>query len=218
MGGAWLRRCGPSGHHRGKGLFGPNRGQEITFVLLDDWLGHRSIPPTEEAETELLRRYLHAYGPATPQDFAAWSGMRIGLTREIWKRAGDDLRGVMVEGREAYLLATERDDLAAEPDPEASVRLLPYFDVYLLGHKEKRHLVDLPHYKRVYRKAGWISQTVLVNGRVAGVWTQKRGRRRLTVTVEPFEPLNGAVRQAIEEKATDLGRFLGREAEVVFAR
>ncbi|MFQ5985919.1 MAG: winged helix DNA-binding domain-containing protein [Thermoplasmata archaeon] len=201
----------------GKVCFGPNRGQEITFVLLDDWLGQRPTSPPEEAETELLYRYLHAYGPATPQDFSAWSGMRMGLIRGIWERAGDDLQAVMVDGKEAYLLATELDEFRTEPEAEPSIRLLPYFDVYLLGHKDKGHLVDPTHYKRVYRKAGWISQVVLVEGRVAGVWTQKGGRKRLTVRVEPFGSLDGAVRRVVKAEATDLGRFLGRETEIVFA-
>ncbi|MEE9268308.1 MAG: winged helix DNA-binding domain-containing protein [Thermoplasmata archaeon] len=201
----------------GKVCFGPNQGQEITFVLLDDWVGRRATIPPEQAETELLRRYLHAYGPATPQDFAAWSGMRMGAVRGIWDRAGDDLQTVVVDEKEAQMLATEVDDLRAEPDARTSVRLLPYFDTFLLGHKDKGHLVEEAHYKRVYRKAGWISQVVLVNGRVAGVWTQKARGRRLTVTVEPFEAFDGMVRQAVKEEAFDLGRFLGREAEIVFA-
>ncbi|MFQ5553524.1 MAG: winged helix DNA-binding domain-containing protein [Thermoplasmata archaeon] len=201
----------------GKVCFGPNRGQEITFVLLDDWLGQRPTSPPEEAETELLYRYLHAYGPATTEDFSAWSGMRMGLIRGIWERVEEDLQAVVVDGKEAHLLATELDEFRTEPEAEPSVRLLPYFDAYLLGHKDKGHLVERANYKRVYRKAGWISQVVLVEGRVAGVWTQKRGRKRLTVRVEPFEPLDGTVRQAVKAEATDLGRFLGRETEIVFA-
>ena len=201
----------------GKVCFGPNQGQEITFVLLDDWVGRRATIPPEQAETELLRRYLHAYGPATPQDFAAWSGMRMGIVREIWDRVEDDLQTVAVDEKEAQMLTTEVDDLRAEPDAQTSVRLLPYFDTFLLGHKDKGHLVDEAHYKRVYRKAGWISQVVLVNGRVAGVWTQKARGKRLTIVAEPFEAFDGMVRQAVKEEAADLGRFLGREAEVVFA-
>ncbi|MFQ5907921.1 MAG: winged helix DNA-binding domain-containing protein [Thermoplasmata archaeon] len=201
----------------GKVCFGPNQGNEITFVLLEDWVGPRVMSPPERAETELLRRYLHAYGPAAPQDFAAWSGMRMGLVRKVWEEVGDDLQPVVVDGKEAYLLAEELEELQTQRDARTSVRLLPYFDVYLLGHKDKGHLVDPAHYKRVYRKAGWISQVVLVNGRVAGVWTQESRGKGLTVTVESFEPLDGEVQQAVEEDATDLGRFLGREAEVVFA-
>ncbi len=201
----------------GKVCFGPNQGQEITFVLLGDWLGPLSMGPVEQAETELVRRYLHAYGPATPQDFAAWSGMRMKIVREIWERAKDDLQTVIVDGKEAHLLATELDQIPAGGDTGTSVRLLPYFDVYLLGHKDKGHLVDPAYYKRVYRKAGWISQAILVNGRVIGVWTQKATEKRLTVTLKPFEPLDREVRQAVREEAVNLGHFLDREAEVVFA-
>src|SRR3972149_1300519 len=88
------------------------------------------------------------------------------------------------------------------------VRLLPNFDVFLLGHRDKGHLVDAAHYKRVYRKAGWISAAVLVDGRVAGVWTPERKGRRLVVRVEPFAPLSRAVREGIEAEGGGGGRFL----------
>ncbi|MCJ2555347.1 MAG: winged helix DNA-binding domain-containing protein [Candidatus Thermoplasmatota archaeon] len=58
---------------------------------------------------------------------------------------------------------------------------------------------------------------VLINGRVGGVWTQKARGERLTIMAEPFEAFDRVVRQAVKEEAADLGRFLGREAEVVFA-
>ncbi|MCJ2555348.1 MAG: hypothetical protein LN410_04020 [Candidatus Thermoplasmatota archaeon] len=50
--------------------------------------------------------------------------------------------------------AAKTDDLRAEPDARSSVRLLPHFDTFLLGPKDKGHLVGEAHYKRVYRKAG----------------------------------------------------------------
>ncbi|MDX1533992.1 MAG: winged helix DNA-binding domain-containing protein [Thermoplasmata archaeon] len=200
----------------GRVCFGPNRGREITFVRVDNWLGAQPTSPSEEAEDALLRRYLHAFGPASPHDFAAWSGMRMGIVRETWDRIGDDLQTVLVEGQERTVLADEMNGLVAD-EPNPSARLLPYFDTYLLGHKDKGHLVDPAHYKRVYRKAGWISPTLLVDGRVAGIWSQKGKGKRLEVAVDPFEPLDAAVREAVEAEVADLGRFLGQEAELVFS-
>jgi hypothetical protein len=142
--------------------------------------------------------------------------MRMGIIREIWKRVEEDLETILVNGQEAQVLSSDLDELRAA-DIGTSVRLLPYFDAYLLGHKAKGHLVDPAHYKRVYRKAGWISQTVLLDGRVAGVWTQKVKRKRLRVTVEPFEPLDREARRGVKDEAADLGRFRGQEAEVLFS-
>ena len=86
----------------------------------------------------------------------------------------------------------------------------------MLGHHDKGHLVDEAHYKRVYRQAGWLSPVVLVQGCVAGLWSQQRRGSRLTVTVEPFGPFSRPIRQAIEAEVAELGRFLGLCSQAVF--
>ncbi len=48
---------------------GPDRGTEPTYVLLNDWIDHDRTGHSlseDEAYAELTRRYLSAYGPATP--------------------------------------------------------------------------------------------------------------------------------------------------------
>ena len=65
------------------------------------------------------------------------------------------------------------------------------------------------HYKRVYRKAGWLSPVVLVDGRVMGIWSHKRRGRYLHFTVEPFGKMTPAVRDDIEVEVKDLARFMG---------
>lgn len=202
----------------GQVCFGPNRGQEVTFVHTARWLPGLSSPPAEEAQRILLRRYLHSYGPATVQDFAFWAGMKVGEARPIWERLGDELAPVTVEGQPMALLLRDLPLLREPPPDDLPVRLLPSFDSYLLAHRGKDHLVDATHYKAVYRKAGWISPAVLVDGRVAGVWSHEKRGHRLRVEIEPFAPLPAVVRQQIAVEADDLGRFLGCASETVFRR
>lgn len=112
------------------------------------------------------------------------------------------------DGRKGVLLRADASAIHRPSGSEFGVRLLPSFDVFLLGHRDKSHLVDPAHYKRVYRKAGWISPVLLVDGRVAGVWSHHREGRTLVVNVEPFGRAGPKVREGIEAGATDLGRFL----------
>src|SRR2546430_17045605 len=100
--------------------------------------------------------------------------------------------------------------------------LFPYttlFRSFLLGVKDKSHLVDAAHYKRVYRPQGWLSPVVLIDGRVAGVWSYSRKRRRLEIRVEAFQTLRSADRAAIRDEAEERRRFLDApEVAVAFAR
>jgi hypothetical protein len=99
-------------------------------------------------------------------------------------------------------------------DDPRTQRPPPFFDAFLLGHKDKAHLVDAAHYKRVYRPQGWLSPVVLVDGRVAGVWSHERKGERLLLTIEPFARPSKAVRDGIEEEAEDVARFLDARLEL----
>lgn len=200
---------------RGLVCFGPNRGNEITFVRRDRWLPSLVDVQVAEAERRLATRYLRAYGPATVQDFAAWAGIPLRDARGPWSRIAEDLVPVAVDRGEAWILREDLASLRAATDGPV-VRLLPSFDAFLLGHKDKGHIVASEHYKEVYRKAGWLSPVILVDGRAAGVWSYKRRGQRLQVIARPFQRVSWAVREGIESEVDDLGRFFEASADVTF--
>ena len=200
---------------RGEACSGPPRGNETTFVRPDAWLPGWRDMPVEDAEDELLRRYLRAHGPATVSDFMRWTYVTAADARKTWGRVANELAQVIVEGRTAWALRTDVRDLQRSTVDRPTVRLLPSFDSFLLGQIDKSHLVDAAQYKRVYRAAGWLSPVVLVDGRVAGVWTHARDGGRLAVRVERFGALAAAIRSRIREEADDLGRFFGLPNVVV---
>jgi hypothetical protein len=98
-----------------------------------------------------------------------------------------------------------------------AAHLLPNFDGYLLAHRDKSHLVDARHYKRVYRQAGWTYPALLVGGRCAGIWSQRVARGGRTVIVEPFASLTAPQREAVAAEARRLGTFYGKEVTVRYA-
>lgn len=198
--------------------YGPSRGQEATFVRTDQWLPEWSEVSEQEAKQVLLRRYLSAYGPASLQDFSKWSGMSMKEVRPVRESLDDALVEVSIEGQQALTLREDCDQLVSRDISDQVLRLLPNFDPYLLGHVETSHLVDAKHYKRVYRKAGWISPVVLLNGRVIGTWSNTRRGNRFYFEIEPFESLSKALRTKVEEEAASLGGFLGAPWELKFSK
>jgi len=195
-----------------------NDGQDATFVRPDAWIPDWRDLTIPEAEREFVRRYLRSYGPATPEDFAFWAGgFPLRSARAIWAGMGDGLSEVRLDGRPAWVLREDLPALRAAKVDGPVVRLLPYFDTYLLGHRDRAHLVDAAHYRRVYRPAAWIAPVVLVDGRCAGVWSHKKARDRIDVRVEPFSRMSRAVREGIAAEADDVGRFLGGAVNVQYA-
>ncbi len=193
---------------------GPDRGGEPAFVLLRDWLGPPSTLERDAALAELARRYLCAYGPAAPEDMAAWSG--LGLTEALkgWRLIAQELSEVDVAGgQKAWTLRSQDVRLR----PTGFVRLLPGFDNYLLGHRSRDFAVDPLHAREVHPGGGMLRAVVLVDGRAVATWSSRRRGTNLIITVRPFDQLSPRVEEGLEAETRDIGRFLGVSAQLALA-
>ncbi len=188
---------------------GPNEGNESTYVRADKWIPNwRDITP-EQAEPRLLDIYLRAFGPATLADFALWTGMYVRDAKPIWSSAAERTAYVDVEGWKAVVLSSDLSELERAESDGPEVRLLPFFDSFVLGHKSHRNVVDEANHKKVYRSQGWVSPVLLVDGRAKGVWSHQQGKSGLEVRIMPFTKLSSTISSHASELAEDLGRFLG---------
>ena len=128
--------------------------------------------PTGPGEDVLLR-YLGAFGPATPADFATWS--RLTGAAEVIEQVRPRLRTFRDEsGRELFDLPE-----APRPDPEvpAPVRFLPEYDNVLLGHADRRRFgTDLP--PGTFLPDRLFQGAVLVDGRLRASWRVAKAKRK----------------------------------------
>lgn len=173
---------------RGLLCSGPPRGRNVTFVAPRAWLGDWEPVGTEEAVDRLVLGYLDAYGPADFTEFARWFDLKPPLARKSFARL--DLEPVDGFG---FLPAG-----AARPVGGESVLLLPAFDPYVVGSLRRLDVVSSGPRSAISRPQGWISPTLVVNGRIEGVWEERDG----TPVVTAFGKLPAAVRRALPEGTT----------------
>lgn len=192
--------------------YGYGEGNQATFIRTDHWLTGQEPVDENHAQKELFRKYLSAYGPATIQDFAHWAGISMVDARALRPL----LDAETVEQNGLLLLRKDLKSLKAAPSGESSVHLLPYFDVYLLAHAVKDHFLEAEFYKRVYRNQGWISPVVLINGKIAGVWSYKLARQTMDVVVELFARIPRSARGQIEARAGSLAEVFQRPLSLSF--
>ncbi|HWZ17815.1 MAG TPA: winged helix DNA-binding domain-containing protein [Ktedonobacteraceae bacterium] len=191
--------------------FGPYRGAEPTYVLLNDWIDqkHTGLSLSEdEAYTELTRRYLSTYGPATPGDQASWSGLSLSKTRAAWQRIEGELLEVETASSSVWVLKSQAARFDELSPLTLIVRLLPRFDIYLLGYQKRDLAVPSQYVKRINAGGGIVHPTVLVDGRIVGTWKSKREKNRFVVMVEPFERLEPEIDEGLEAEIEDMARFL----------
>ncbi|BCN79544.1 winged helix DNA-binding domain-containing protein [Prescottella equi] len=195
---------------RGIVCLAPRTGNKVPFVLLDEWLG-RALPQVEPdtARADLLRRYLHCYGPSSRKDFASWLGVRAGDVEPWWSTLEAELVPVDVDGRSAWILVEDLDALRSPP-PAAGVRLLPPHDPYL-QMRDRASIVGTKHHAQVWKTVGGPG-AVLADGRIVGTWRPRKSGRTLTLTLETFEPLDVAVRERLRAEAEQVAVLRGASA------
>ncbi|WP_433726242.1 winged helix DNA-binding domain-containing protein [Actinoplanes sp. CA-051413] len=172
---------------RGLLCSGPPRGRHVTFVAPRAWLGDWEPVPAEDAIDQLVLHHLDAYGPADAAEFARWFDLKPPLAKKSFARLADRLRPV---GDEGFLPIDAPDAGGGD-----TVLLLPAFDPYVVGSLRRLETVSSGPKSAVSRPQGWISPTLVVNGRIEGVWELADGHPVVT----PFAPLSAATRRALPE-------------------
>jgi winged helix DNA-binding protein len=192
---------------------GPERGRDQCFVSVRDWIGEPEPMERDAALAELAVRFLKAHGPSRPADLAMWSGIRVGDARRAW--AGIEDRLVEVETGRGAMWSLRR---SAPEAPRGVVRLIPWWDEYLLGWKD-RDLVAPPHqWRKITRDGGgWLNPTILADGLAVGTWDTEQTPTALLLEVQPFSRLSSMVRRGMRREAEHLSGFLGAPVKPVVA-
>jgi hypothetical protein len=173
-------------------------------------------PAVDDAPAELARRFLHAYGPATHSELAAWAGIAPAHARGLLDRLDGELAEVDFAGRGAVILAADAKRLSAPP-PASGVRLLPPFDPYL-DQRDRDTLFADPELRARARTGIGNPGVVLVDGDIAGLWRPAKKGKRLVVTVEPVTDQAHGAADAIAAEAERIAPHRGcARAETVIS-
>ena len=197
---------------------GPPQGAKVTFARPDQWVeGWREVDE-REALLEVCRRFLRTFGPSRPGAFGEWfsPALASAAARQVFDTLGDELEAVDVEGHAAYVLAGD----TAFGGPGGGLRLLPEYDAYVMGFREREHLVPKAVRHRVAAggrgryegPAGVLF--VLLDGVASGLWRRRKKGRRVELDVAPTRRLTRAQRAELDAEAERIGSFLGLEPVV----
>jgi hypothetical protein len=181
-----------------------------TGRLLLRWNGARQptvrVVPAPEmqpdaARAELVRRYLHIYGPATPTSFADWAAVAARTARATFEAIAHELVTVRTPVGDRSILAADEASFTSEPDMPAAARLLPSGDSYWNYQGTDRELL-VPDPKR--RPLLWTPRVwpgaLVVAGEICGTWR----RANADIRIEGWRRFSRAEREAIEAEASTL--------------
>jgi hypothetical protein len=210
--------------HQGVLCFGPNRGNRVTYVRLDQWLGASGLGPAPGSGLgpapapvdgptpllEVVRRYVAAYGPTTYVELARWLATTPAAARDLLRQL--DLEPVDVDGRQA-LAVPDHDPTPAAPG-EPSVHLLPQFDCYVVGCHPRAQLIPASAPPALQRGTAATFSVLLLDGVVGGLWQRRRRGHCLELVVDPFQTLSPAQQRGLEQQAHRVAEILELEPKL----
>ena len=186
--------------------FGTRRGKQQTFTLLDEWVPLTRSLSRDEALVELTRRYFTSHGPATVQDLMHWAGLTAAEAKTGLAAAGKTLIQETIADRVYWMPCKAPEISHATP----SVHLLPGFDEYLLGYRDRSPVLDPAHAQRICPGGnGVFSSTIVIDGKVTGTWNRTLKKGAVVIELAPFRPLTPAENNALSTAADRYGEFLG---------
>jgi hypothetical protein len=190
---------------------GPPQGARITLARPDQWIdGWREVDE-EDALREVCRRFLRTYGPARPADFGEWFALKGPEARSLFDGLAPELEEIDVAGRTCFVLAGDR----SFPTPTEQTRLLPEYDPYVMGFRERDQLVPQPVRELVTSQGRGryegpaATRLVVADGVAAGVWQRRKRGRKIELDVRLARRIGRARRAELGREGERLGAFFG---------
>jgi hypothetical protein len=164
------------------------------------WCDLGDRPDHASAISEIARRWLRAYGPATLDDLQWWTGWTKTRTRAAVEAL--DTVEVEVDGRPGLLLADDTDPV--EP-PAPWVALLPALDPSSMGWKHRDFVLG-QHRERLFDVNGNAGPTVWVDGQIVGGWAQRDDGE---IAISVLQDIGAEATRGVEQRAAELAALLG---------
>ena len=146
---------------------GALKGSKQTYALLEERTPQGKNISKDEALAKLAQRYLMSHSPATLQDFIWWSGLTIKDCKHAFALIENELIKNRFDSTELYIHETYKEPASLEND---IFHLLPAYDEYIIGYKNRTNVLDLEHYSKAFNNYGTFKPIILYNGHVVGNW------------------------------------------------
>lgn len=194
---------------------GCRRGKEYTYTLLDKWIPAAPTISREDALSRLVIRYFNSRGPATVQDCAGWSGLTLTAIKAGLENVQTQLHHEIINGQ-SYWMAPTTPHVKANSN---QAYLLPGFDEYVLGYKDRSHFVTPEQFKKIVPGRNGIFQpTIILNGKITGTWKRTYKKDTVIIEISPFTPFSPAQLKSITTAATRYAQFEGLTPVLPFSK
>jgi hypothetical protein len=183
---------------------GPRRGKQFTYAQLDERAPGARTLERDEALAELTLRYFTGHGPATLKDYMWWSGLSATDAKAGLEMVKPQLIHEIVEGLTYWL--EESAPFVRDPSPTAY--LLPNYDEYGIGYKDRSALLETSPIERLDAGDIYFGHMIVIDGQLVGAWKRTFSKDAVVISTQTFTKLTEAESRAVATAASRYGAFL----------
>ncbi|NMH29220.1 winged helix DNA-binding domain-containing protein [Flavobacterium silvaticum] len=186
-------------------ISGKKKGKEQTYALLAERVKNPVKFSREEALAELAKRYFTSHGPATLLDFMWWSG----LSKTDCKTAVSSNEKMLEKAeiqQNTYYFAKWHDVKAGK-----SSQLLPAFDEFFVGYKDRSASLNPDHHKHTFTANGIFRPILVLDGQGCGIWKRVNGKATVTVETTFLDQIPESRKASFEKQVKAYSNFIGQK-------
>ena len=183
---------------------GEDKGSKCTYALLEERVPPMPELTKDESLARLARSYFRSHAPAVLQDFVWWSGLPITDARQAIYLIDSELTAEEWNGQTWYI----HDICRTRGKLSGHIHLLPSYDEYLLGYKDRTDVLPLEHYSKAFTNNGLFFPIVLHNGQVIGNWDKSVKKKSVDLKYSWFRQVADMNEETLERERQKFTRFL----------
>lgn len=184
---------------------GEDKGGKYTYMLLEERVAPVPEITKDEALARLARSYFRSHSPAVLQDFIWWSGLSATEAKQAVYLIESELTADQWKDQTWYV----HNDCRTRGKLSGTVHLLPSYDEYLLGYKDRTEVLPKEHYPKAFTNNGLFYPVILHEGQVIGNWNKSAKKSGPLVEHSCFRNGDCIDELALNQEKERYIRFLG---------
>lgn len=184
---------------------GGRQGKQFTYALLDERVPSSKPFDKQAALIALAERYFISHGPATLQDYVWWSGLTVTDAQKGLEAVKHKLTSAVLNDNIYWFAEQEYRSKIKSP----GAFLLPNYDEYIVSYKDRSAAIAASDLNKADPRGTIFNHTIVVNGKIVGIWKRAIGKAKVDIEVIPFQPLSKMNGAAVAAAAKHYAKFLG---------
>jgi hypothetical protein len=194
---------------------GPHSEKQPTFVFFDQWIRKSRTLDRDDALRTMAERFFVSHGPATMRDFVGWTGLTVADAKRGLGWAQPSLERVVADGNEMWM----SNDLPVPSSDDPRAHLLPGFDEFMLGYKDRSAALAPRYAVRIVPGGnGVFLSTLVLDGQVCGTWRRMARAKSVEIEASPFGRLKASDKKEFVRPVEHYARFLGAPVNLTWAK